>query len=112
MCGTSSQTALPLLNQTAGCSCCSPQQETAAESARRSHAGQQETQFQVAGMTCGHCVSSVSAELAKLDGVSDVKVDLVPDGLSTVTVYSANRLGGHAIHEAVSEAGYELAGTF
>ena len=28
------------------------------------------------GMTCGHCVASVTKELQKIDGVSDVSVDL------------------------------------
>ncbi|WP_264372055.1 heavy-metal-associated domain-containing protein [Arthrobacter koreensis] len=62
----------------------------------------------MAGMTCGHCVSSVSEELARLDGVSDVQVALVPDGLSTVTVYSAGEVNREAVRAAVSEAGYEL----
>jgi copper chaperone CopZ len=111
MCGASSQTALPLLNESAGCSCCSPKQELAAESTHRTNAGQQETQFRVAGMTCGHCVSSVSAELARVEGVSAVQIDLVPNGLSTVTVYSETELGVQALRQAVTEAGYELAGT-
>ncbi|MFD7833317.1 heavy-metal-associated domain-containing protein, partial [Kitasatospora sp. NPDC059803] len=32
--------------------------------------------FQVKGMTCGHCVTSVTAELRKIDGITDVAVDL------------------------------------
>ncbi|NUS57993.1 MAG: heavy-metal-associated domain-containing protein, partial [Streptomycetaceae bacterium] len=33
-------------------------------------------EYSVSGMTCGHCVSSVTAEVSKLDGVTAVDVDL------------------------------------
>ncbi|MGI9120488.1 MAG: heavy metal translocating P-type ATPase [Acidimicrobiales bacterium] len=42
------------------------------------------TIYTVVGMTCGHCVSSVSTEMAKLPGVSDVAVELA-SGALTVT---------------------------
>jgi copper chaperone CopZ len=32
--------------------------------------------YQVAGMTCGHCVLAVTSQLKTLDGVSDVTVDI------------------------------------
>lgn len=66
------------------------------------------TTYKVAGMTCGHCVSSVTEELTKLDGVSSVKVDLVAGGTSPVEVVSETPLDATAVREAVSEAGYEL----
>src|SRR4051794_29877149 len=47
------------------------------------------TSYQVKGMTCGHCVSSVKAEVGEIDGVTGVDVDL-PTG--TVTVNSAGPL--------------------
>ena len=47
------------------------------------------TTYKVTGMTCGHCVNAVTSELTGLDGVSAVTVDLVPDGVSLVTVTSA-----------------------
>ena len=34
------------------------------------------TTWQVTGMTCGHCVAAVRAEIAALDGVEDVEVTL------------------------------------
>ena len=40
------------------------------------------------GMTCEHCVNAVTSELGGLGGVSGVTVDLVPDGISLVTVAS------------------------
>lgn len=67
--------------------------------------------YTVTGMTCGHCVAAVTQELSGLPGVTEVAIDLVPEGLSTVTVSSAGPLAGDAVRAAVDEAGYELAGT-
>ena len=65
--------------------------------------------YKVTGMTCGHCANAVTEELRALDGVSDVKVDLVAGGTSTVTVTSAAELGSQAVAEALDEAGdYQL----
>ena len=65
--------------------------------------------FAVAGMTCGHCVSSVTEELTALDGVEGVAVDLRPGALSTVVVTASRPLGGDEVRAAVEEAGYTLA---
>jgi copper chaperone CopZ len=62
-------------------------------------------------MTCEHCVHAVTAELAALDGVTAVTVDLVPGGESRVTVNSEVPLPGQAVAAALDEAGdYRLAG--
>jgi copper chaperone CopZ len=67
--------------------------------------------YQVTGMTCEHCVHAVTGELKNLDGVSDVTVDLVPDGPSIVTVTSGVPLATDAVAAALDEAGdYRLAG--
>ena len=67
--------------------------------------------YQVTGMTCAHCVRAVSAELAGLDGVREVTVELAPDGVSTVTVASEQPLSSDAVAAALDEAGdYRLAG--
>ena len=66
--------------------------------------------FKVSGMTCGHCVSSVTEELSAIPGVSNVAVELVPGEVSDVTVESADVLGLDAVRAAVDEAGYELVG--
>ena len=66
------------------------------------------TQYTVKGMTCGHCVSAVSTEVGRLDGVTDVQVDLA-SGLVTVT--STAPLEETAVREAVDEAGYEIVGS-
>jgi copper chaperone len=66
------------------------------------------TRYAVKGMTCGHCVSAVSAEVGRIDGVSGVDVDLAS---GSVTVTSAAALDDAAVRDAVDEAGYELAGS-
>jgi copper chaperone CopZ len=64
------------------------------------------TTVNVSGMTCGHCVSSVSEELEALAGVETVDVDLNAGGVSTVTITSTEKLSSAEIGEAVAEAGY------
>jgi copper chaperone len=64
------------------------------------------TQYTVKGMTCEHCVSAVSEEVGRLDGVTRVQVDLAS---GVVTVASATPLDVTAVRAAVDEAGYELA---
>jgi copper chaperone len=67
------------------------------------------TAYKVTGMTCEHCVNAVSSELSSLGGVSAVKVDLVPDGVSLVMVTSAAALADDAVSAALDEAGdYQL----
>jgi copper chaperone len=65
-----------------------------------------ETVYTVTGMTCQHCVASVTEEIGTITGVSEVKVDL-PTG--AVTVVSAAELSDDAVRAAVDEAGYSLA---
>ena len=62
--------------------------------------------YTVTGMTCGHCVASVTEELGELVGVQGVEVDL-PTGAVTVT--SEQPLDEAAVRGAVEEAGYQLA---
>ncbi|QQD75665.1 heavy-metal-associated domain-containing protein [Curtobacterium sp. YC1] len=62
----------------------------------------------VEGMTCDHCVMSVTEELSELDGVSGVDVRLVPGGASEVTVTSTALVAADALHGAVVEAGYQV----
>ena len=60
----------------------------------------------VTGMTCEHCVASVSEEVGELDGVSGVEVDLAS---GAVTVTSDQPLPDDAVRGAVEDAGYSLA---
>jgi copper chaperone len=59
----------------------------------------------VTGMTCGHCVNTVTSEFSSIGGVSAVTVDLVADGVSRVTVTSDRPLPAEAVTEALDEAG-------
>jgi len=61
--------------------------------------------YTVQGMTCGHCVASVTEEVKRIDGVSDVAVELET---GAVTVTSSSPLDSVAVKAAVEEAGYEL----
>ncbi|MEU8347473.1 copper ion binding protein [Actinomadura meyerae] len=61
--------------------------------------------YTVTGMTCGHCVSSVTEEVEQIAGVTAVDVDL-PTGKVTVT--SEAPLDVAQVKDAVEEAGYQL----
>ena len=61
--------------------------------------------FQVQGMTCGHCVSSVQSEVSTVEGVTAVDVDLAT---GQVTVTSDTPIDPGAVTAAVEEAGYEV----
>ena len=64
------------------------------------------TTWTVTGMTCGHCVASVTEEIGELDGVEAVSVVL---DTGTVTVTSTRPLDRADVQAAVEEAGYALA---
>ena len=66
------------------------------------------TTYTVRGMTCGHCVNAVTEELLTIMGVTDVAIDLVEGGDSTVSVTSTDPLDVNQVEAAVDEAGYEL----
>ena len=63
-------------------------------------------EYTVVGMTCEHCVASVSEEISEIAGVEHVDV-VVETGAVTVT--SAEPLDESAVRAAVEEAGYALA---
>lgn len=63
------------------------------------------TTYHVTGMTCGHCVGAVSAEIGTITGVTGVDIDLAS---GAVTVTSAAPLAEADVAAAVDEAGYKL----
>ncbi len=89
----------------ASCSCGS--REHKSESVVKAN-GTTATTLHVSGMTCSHCVNSVTAELGEMPGVEAVAVQLVPGGVSLVTVSSAAPLDEDAVAAAIDEAGYKL----
>jgi copper chaperone CopZ len=62
--------------------------------------------YTVTGMTCGHCVASVTEEVQEIPGVQDVSVVLET---GAVTVISEQEIEDAAVKAAVEEAGYQLA---
>ena len=66
----------------------------------------QKSTYTVTGMTCRHCVASVTEEVQEIPGVENVEVDL---DTGAVTVTSAESLDDAAVAAAVEEAGYSLA---
>jgi copper chaperone len=65
----------------------------------------QTSTYTVTGMTCGHCVSSVTEEVEEIPGVDRVEVVLET---GAVTITSAEPLDRAAVQAAVEEAGYRL----
>lgn len=61
--------------------------------------------IKVKGMSCQHCVKAVTKALGELDGVTDVRVDLMA---GEVSFEEANPVGLDALSEAVKKAGFEL----
>lgn len=66
----------------------------------------------VKGMTCGHCVMSVTEELSEIGAVGSVNVDLSgsADVASKVHVSTTGTVSDDELREAIAEAGFELAG--
>ena len=62
--------------------------------------------YTVTGMTCGHCVSSVTEEVQEISGVE--KIDIVLE-TGSLTITSAEPVDDAAVKTAVEEAGYQLA---
>ena len=68
-----------------------------------------ETVLNVTGMTCGSCVRHVDSALRKVDGVSEVQVDL---RAGKVTVNHDNAIATvPTMIGALREAGFESAAT-
>jgi copper chaperone len=63
-------------------------------------------EYTVTGMTCAHCVASVTEEVSALDEVQAVDVELATGRL---TVTSSAVLNPDSVRAAVAEAGYALA---
>ncbi|MFV0428997.1 MAG: heavy-metal-associated domain-containing protein [Arachnia sp.] len=61
------------------------------------------TEFQVTGMTCGHCEASVREEVGEIPGVDGVEVSAQT---GTLRVSSATDIDDALVLAAVQEAGY------
>jgi copper chaperone len=63
------------------------------------------THVTVSGMTCGHCVASVTEEISEIAGVE--RVDVVLES-GAVTITSADPLDPADVEAAVVGAGYSV----
>ena len=61
--------------------------------------------YSVPDMTCGHCKQAVTDELASVEGVASVDVDLT----TKLVVVQGAGLDDAALRAAIEEAGYEAA---
>jgi copper chaperone len=66
------------------------------------------TEYQVTGMTCGHCEQAVSAEVGRIPSVQSVDVSAASGRL---VVTSAVPVRDEEIVAAVDEAGYQAVRT-
>ena len=101
------RTELPLSDTGAGCSCCATAVTPSSDEASTNTVA---NEVLVSGMTCSHCVMSVTEELSALEGVEGVSVDLNAGGVSRVTVRSTAPVDAAILQAAVEEAGYGVAG--
>ncbi len=63
--------------------------------------------FEVRGMSCGHCVASVKEAIEKVDGA---RVDRVDVGSADIS-YDPAVTSTKALEDAIRDAGYEVAAT-
>ena len=65
----------------------------------------EQSTWQVSGMTCAHCVASVTEEISEIPGVESVDITLET---GAVVVTSGGPVDRAAVDAAVTEAGYTL----
>lgn len=67
-------------------------------------------QLEVKGLTCGHCVASVTEEISEIPAVTAVEVALNAgkEAVSVATVNASAEVTEEAFRTAVAEAGYQL----
>lgn len=61
------------------------------------------TQYQVTGMSCGHCETAIRAEVSEIPGVTGIEVSATTGRLAVTT---DNPVDDAAVLAAVDEAGY------
>lgn len=61
--------------------------------------------LKVKGMSCQHCVMSVTKALSQLEGIENVQVDLAK---GEVRFDNTKEVASNRIAKAISDAGYEV----
>ena len=63
--------------------------------------------IKINGMSCGHCVASVTNALNEIEGITDVQVDLEK---GAATYKQEKEIALETIKDAISKIGFEVAG--
>ncbi len=63
------------------------------------------TILKVKGMSCQHCVMSVTKALSQLEGIKNIQVDLAK---GEVRFDNLKEVASNRIEKAIEEAGYEV----
>ncbi|QOT76401.1 heavy-metal-associated domain-containing protein [Cupriavidus basilensis] len=63
-------------------------------------------QFQVEGMSCGHCVGAITRAVQALDPAAKVSADISAQAVTVEATAS-----GQALREAIEAAGYPVKGS-
>jgi copper chaperone len=61
--------------------------------------------IKVKGMSCQHCVMSVTKALGQLEGIKNVQVDLAK---GEVRFDNSKKIASNRIEKAISDAGYQV----
>lgn len=61
--------------------------------------------LKVKGMSCQHCVMSITKALSQLDGIKNVQVDLAK---GEVRFDNSKEIAPNRIEKAITDAGYEV----
>lgn len=64
------------------------------------------TTISIKGMTCGHCEGRVTAELKKIDGVTEVVASAES---ANAIITATTEIAAASIEKAIVDAGYKLA---
>lgn len=64
------------------------------------------TEFQVTGMSCGHCENAIREEVSQIAGITDIAVSATSGRLTVTTTGAVDEA---AVIAAVDEAGYKAA---
>jgi copper chaperone len=64
-----------------------------------------DTVLRVKGMSCQHCVMSVTKALNQLDGIQNVQVNLAK---GEVRFDNSKEVSSNQIEKAITDAGYEV----
>jgi Cu+-exporting ATPase len=89
------------VKEMAGCGCGCGGDKTCSTSTSTST-----TTINIEGMSCAHCAGAVQRELAGLQGVKDVTVDLASK--KAMISYEPGKVGNDQFKQAVEKAGYQV----